>query len=186
MAWLKVEAVLGSSPHDHTYVDRNRHGDDICSHVIVVNEPVSPLLFHFFLDALKMSAGPSLLRAKGLFALADDPDRPVVVHGVQHLVHTIDKLDRWPSDDKRTRLVLIGRDLNVEAMRNILASQGLFKWLQYLTQSQGAHILRLKGILDIKGEEQRCVVQGVMLLAGIALVGIAAAMAFAPGPRSPF
>jgi hypothetical protein len=79
-------------------------------------------MFYFFLDALKMSAGPNLLRAKGLFALSDDPDRPVVVHGVQHLIHPIDKLDRWPSDDKRTRLVVIGRNLNVEAMRAILTS----------------------------------------------------------------
>jgi G3E family GTPase len=42
-----------------------------------------------------------------------------------------------------------------------------FKWLQYITQSQGPDILRLKGILDMKGEDQRFVVQGVhMLLEG--------------------
>ena len=90
--------------------------------MIIVDEPVSPQVFQFFLDALKMGAGTDLLRAKGLFAVSDDPDRPVVVHGVQHLVHAIDRLDRWPSDDKRTRLVVIGRDLNVEAMRGILTS----------------------------------------------------------------
>lgn len=120
LGWLKAEAVLAGEGHVHT--DRNRHGDDIRSYVIIVDEPVSPLIFHFFLDALKMSAGPNLLRAKGLFALSDDPDRPVVVHGVQHLVHPIDKLDRWPSEDKRTRLVVIGRNLNVEAMHGILTS----------------------------------------------------------------
>ena len=68
--------------------------------------------------------------------MSDDPDRPVIVHGVQHLIHSIDTLDRWPSNDKRTRLVVIGRNLNVEAMRAILTSSrpkqravssGLFK-----------------------------------------------------------
>ncbi|MDX2203371.1 MAG: GTP-binding protein [Hyphomicrobiaceae bacterium] len=48
-----------------------------------------------------------------------------------------------------------------------LDADKLFKWLQYMLQSQGADILRLKGILDMKGEEQRFVVQGVhMLLEG--------------------
>ncbi len=122
LGWLKAEQVLGSESHAHAHTDRNRHGDDIRSHVIIVDEPVSPMIFHFFLDALKMSAGPNLLRAKGLFALSDDPDRPVVVHGVQHLIHPIDKLDRWPSDDRRTRLVVIGRNLNVAAMHGILTS----------------------------------------------------------------
>lgn len=123
LAWLRAEAILAAEPHAHGHDDRNRHGDDIRSHVIVAEEPISPLVFHFFLEALRMSAGPDLLRAKGLFALSDDPDRPVVVHGVQHLVHPIDKLDRWPSEDRRTRLVLIGRDLNVERMRSILTAK---------------------------------------------------------------
>jgi G3E family GTPase len=48
-----------------------------------------------------------------------------------------------------------------------LDADKFFKWLQYVTQSQGADILRLKGILDMKGEDQRFVVQGVhMLLEG--------------------
>lgn len=122
LAWLKAEAFLAAEPHEHQHTDRNRHGNDIRSHVIIVDEPIPPLMFHFFLDALKMSAGPDLLRAKGLFALADDPDRPVVVHGVQHLVHPIDKLEGWPSEDRRTRLVVIGRNLNVEAMRRLLST----------------------------------------------------------------
>ena len=34
------------------------------------------------------------------------------MHGVQHLIHPIDKLDHWPSEDRRTRLVFIGRNLD--------------------------------------------------------------------------
>ena len=89
----------------------------------MLDEPVRPLAFFMFLESLKMSAGTDLLRIKGLFALSDDPDRPVVVHGVQHLVHPIDKLERWPSDDKRTKIVVIGRNLNVEAFRDVLEAR---------------------------------------------------------------
>jgi G3E family GTPase len=48
-----------------------------------------------------------------------------------------------------------------------LDADRFFKWLQGVTQAQGPDILRLKGILDMKGEDKRFVVQGVhMLLEG--------------------
>lgn len=136
IAWLKAEQIQAEVEHghshghsnhnhvhhghDHNHFDRTRHGDDIRSHVIFINQPVRPVAFFMFLEALKMSAGTDLLRLKGLFGLSDDPDRPVVVHGVQHVIHPIDKLERWPSDDRRTKIVVIGRNLNIEAFRNIL------------------------------------------------------------------
>lgn len=131
--WIEAERVLAEAGghehghghghnHDHTHADRNRHGDDIRSHVIRLDRPVSRLVFQLFLEALKISAGTDLLRLKGLVALRDDPERPVVVHGVQHLIHPIDRLDRWPSDDNRTRIVIIGRNINVGSFREILES----------------------------------------------------------------
>jgi G3E family GTPase len=119
LAWLKAEALIGSHPHAHA--DGAQRGDGISSYCIVIDEPLPPVVLDFFLDALKIGAGPDLLRIKGLIALADNPDRPVILHGVQHLIHPIDRLDRWPSADRRTRLVLIGRNLNIAAMRNLLA-----------------------------------------------------------------
>jgi G3E family GTPase len=118
LAWLKSDALMGSGEHAHG--DRGHHGDDISSRCLVIDDPIPPVLLDFFLDALRIGAGPDLLRIKGLVALADDPERPVVLHGVQHLIHPIDRLERWPSDDRRTRLVLIGRNLNVAAMRALL------------------------------------------------------------------
>lgn len=137
LAWLKAEAFLGNASHEHAHTDPNRHGDDIRSHVIVVDEPISPATFRFFLEALRLSAGANLLRAKGLFALSDDPDRPVVVHGVQRLVHPIHKLERWPSADRRTRLVLIGRNLNVEAMQSILTASSAKRTIGSSTLGNG-------------------------------------------------
>jgi len=45
-------------------------------------------------------------------ALADDPDRPVVIHGVQHVIHIPAVLPAWPSADHRSRLVLVVKDLD--------------------------------------------------------------------------
>lgn len=133
-AWLQAEQIEAAHHHghdhghghdhehghDHDHLDRNRHGDDIRSHVIYVDEPISRLVFFMFLESLKLNAGTDLLRIKGLFALANDPDHPIVVHGVQHLIHPIDRLEAWPSDDRRTRIVLIGRNLDIDAFKEVL------------------------------------------------------------------
>src|SRR3712207_5132856 len=65
-----------------------------------------------FLDLLRSAHGPKLLRVKGLVALAEDQDRPVVIHGVQHVFHVPAVLPGWPDADRRSRLVLIVKDLD--------------------------------------------------------------------------
>ena len=145
LAWLGAEGVLQDGAHEQTHPgdirndapsnisqhghhgdtgahDPNRHAGGIMSHCIVLDEPITPLMFQDFLDGLKTSAGPDLLRMKGLFRLTDDPERPIVAHGVQRNLYPIDRLEQWPSEDKRTRIVLIGKDLNIDAMCAVLKS----------------------------------------------------------------
>ena len=62
---------------------------------------------------------PSCLRLKGIVKLAEMPDTPVVVHGVQHVFHPTARLERWPDDDHRTRLVFITRDLPERTVREL-------------------------------------------------------------------
>jgi G3E family GTPase len=64
-----------------------------------------------FLDLLRQAHGPRLLRVKGVVALSDDPARPVVIHGVQHVFHPPHRLSAWPDADHRTRIVFIVKDL---------------------------------------------------------------------------
>jgi hypothetical protein len=47
--------------------------------------------------------GDALLRVKGILNVADAAT-PVAVHAVQHLVHAPRHLDRWPDEDRRSRL----------------------------------------------------------------------------------
>lgn len=47
-----------------------------------------------------------VLRVKGILNI-EGSDTPVVVHGVQHLVHPPIYMAAWPDDDRRSHLVFI-------------------------------------------------------------------------------
>jgi G3E family GTPase len=100
MAWL-TEASYGHR-HDH-------HDAEIRTYAIVREEPVRAVTLTLFLEALAEHCGADLLRLKAIVNIAESPDRPAVVHGVQHVFHPPAWLDRWPSDDRRSRLVFIAR-----------------------------------------------------------------------------
>ncbi|MFQ5955061.1 MAG: CobW family GTP-binding protein [Kiloniellales bacterium] len=54
--------------------------------------------------------GEDLLRVKGLLNLAG-VDAPVVIHGVQHLFHQPIPLPAWPTEDRRSLMVFVVRDI---------------------------------------------------------------------------
>ncbi len=64
-----------------------------------------------FLTLLPSAHGAKLLRMKGLVKTTEEPDRPIVLHGVQHVLHPPVMLAGWPDEDRRTRMVFITRDL---------------------------------------------------------------------------
>jgi G3E family GTPase len=109
-------------PHDHEQLDVNRHDDRIRAFCITRERPISWAALSTWLDALATMRGDDLLRLKAIVALSDRPGEPVVVHGVQHLFHPPVLLPRWPSDDHRTRMVFITRDLPREAIEKTLAA----------------------------------------------------------------
>ena len=56
---------------------------------------------------------------KGIVKLAETPANPVVIHGVQHIFHPAVRLPHWPDGDDRTRIVLITRDLDPDAVKRL-------------------------------------------------------------------
>ena len=104
--WLRVERLrtAGKGAHDH-----HHHGAQVESFALVHDAALSPAGLDIFIDLLRASFGAALLRVKGIVKLADDPSRPVVVHGVQHVFHPPARLDAWPDDERTTRLVFITR-----------------------------------------------------------------------------
>jgi G3E family GTPase len=102
-AWLGLDAGAHAPA-------TSRHGQISCF-AILRNEPINAVTLTLFLEALAEHCGADLLRLKGIVNIAENPDRPAVVHGVQHVFHPPIWLDRWPSPDRRSRLVCIGRDI---------------------------------------------------------------------------
>ncbi len=78
------------------------------------DRPLSREGFFAWLDMIARMRGDDLLRVKGIVHLEDDPEHPLVIHGVQHLFHPPETLPAWPSDDRRTRIVFITRGIDAE------------------------------------------------------------------------
>ena len=126
-AWLRAEAH--PSGHDHTHAhhhDVNRHGEDIRAFCLRREEPIPTAAFDVFMDMLWATVGAELLRVKALVCLAEEPDRPLVFHAVQHAIHPATTLEHWPSADRSTRIVFIVKSIappKVEAMLDALIAQ---------------------------------------------------------------
>ena len=126
--WLNAEAVEAAQAHDHAdhdhghhlhdnagthhHHDANRHDAHIRAFCFSSDAPLTPASFDIFIDLLRHTHGPRMLRVKGIVGLADDPTRPVAIHGVQHVFHPPHRLDAWPDADRRTRIVFIVKDLD--------------------------------------------------------------------------
>lgn len=119
--WLALEQALSgdaASKTAHAAVDR--HGDGgILTSSMTFEDPIAAKDLDAFFLVLKAAASIRLLRLKGLICLEDDPERPLVVHCVQHTVHPPKRLDAWPSDDRRSRIVAITHDIDPKALRQL-------------------------------------------------------------------
>lgn len=107
--WLGADALAEESPPG---LDVNRHDASIRAVCLTSEKPVPRPAFEMFLDLLRSGHGPKILRLKGIVALADDPERPLVVHGVQHVIHAPLALPAWPDPDRTSRLVVILSELD--------------------------------------------------------------------------
>jgi G3E family GTPase len=120
--WLAAEAYAASGhhrEHDHHHHDVNRHDERIRAFAFASEAAIPASMLEMFLDLLRSLHGPNLLRLKGIVKLAETPDSPVVIHGVQHIFHPSVRLPGWPDDDRRTRIVLIARDLDPATIRRL-------------------------------------------------------------------
>ena len=125
--WLQDEAVAAQHDDEHHHHDEdghdvNRHDERIHAFCITRDRPISWTALSGWLDALATMRGDDLLRLKAIVAIADRPDQPVVLHGVQHLFHPPVLLPAWPDADRRTRIVFITRDLPQAMIEESLAA----------------------------------------------------------------
>ena len=106
--------------HHHHHHDANRHGADIRSFGIVHDRPIDPMALEMFIDLLRSAHGEKLLRMKAVVAMSDRPERPLILHGVQNVFHTPQRLAAWPDpNDRRTRMVIITKGLEEAFVRDL-------------------------------------------------------------------
>lgn len=99
-----------------------RHTAGLASIVIEREAPIPALALTLWLQGLAEHAGARLLRLKGLVALAEQPDRPAVLHAIQHMVHPLEWLEAWPGADRTSRIVLIGERIPRHFPARLLAA----------------------------------------------------------------
>lgn len=113
-AWFAEETAVADA-HEH-----HRHSGDISSFCLVREAPLHGVTLALLLCALAENCGVDLLRMKGIVNVLEDPQCPAVIHGVQHVYHAPVWLPRWPSADRRTRMVFIGRNIRVSWVRTLI------------------------------------------------------------------
>ncbi len=102
--------------HHHHHHDINRHNESIQAFSLIIDEPVSSSAFVLAMQMLISSQGKDLLRIKGIVALKENPECPIILHGVQHVFHEPMELESWPCEDRRTRLVFITRGIEKQTI----------------------------------------------------------------------
>src|SRR5262249_2253101 len=88
-------------------VDPHPHHDGIQAHSFVFEDQLDWTAFAVWLTMLLASRGEDVLRVKGLLDVGGSG--PVVLNGVQHVVHPPGPLDALPADYRRRLLVPVGR-----------------------------------------------------------------------------
>ncbi|MEM7188418.1 MAG: GTP-binding protein [Pseudomonadota bacterium] len=100
---LLVEPDFLTSGHHH------HHDDDITSISLVSAEPLDMEKFHEWFGELLRTKGQDILRSKGILDLKGEDSR-YVMQGV-HMLMDGAPMGSWPSEDRCSRLVFIGRNL---------------------------------------------------------------------------
>jgi G3E family GTPase len=132
--WLANEAVEAAEgaehdhphahghEHPHVHSHANRHDSKIRMFSVAAETPIPMATLELFLELLRSAHGPKLLRMKGIVQIAEEPEQPVVLHMVQHVLHPPARLASWPSGDRRSRLVFVTYDLDPSVVRRLLAA----------------------------------------------------------------
>jgi G3E family GTPase len=102
------------------------HGQGVRTASLVFDRPLNWIVLGTWMSMLLHRHGDGLLRLKCLLNI-EGSDLPTVVHGVHRLVHPPVHLDAWPTEDRRSRLVLIG---DIPAQDALQASLERFLALQ--------------------------------------------------------
>jgi G3E family GTPase len=116
---VEPELLLRGAEHDLERLptspsEEPDHLHEIHAVCLVLDEEVDWVAFGIWLTMLLQARGADVLRVKGL--LDTGGEGPLLVNCVQHAVHPPVHLDAWPDENRRSRLVVIGRGFTGEEL----------------------------------------------------------------------
>lgn len=104
-----VDSALGTKRHDLS----------ITSFCISIPGAFDWSAFALWLTMLLHAHGDKVLRVKGILNIADS-STPLLINGVQHLMHKPAHLAAWPDEERSSELVFIVSGLDPQMIRNSL------------------------------------------------------------------
>jgi G3E family GTPase len=107
-------------PRELDFDEAPSHDHELHALCLTFDVPLDWTAFGIWLTMLLQARGEDVLRVKGLLDVG--ADGPVLVNGVQHVVHPPEHLPEWPDDDRRSRLVFIGRGFTRDELERSLAA----------------------------------------------------------------
>jgi G3E family GTPase len=125
-SWLAIEGVERAEKAKHHHHNGHHHSHDVSRHDAHIrsfafrdSRAISMQGLELFLELLTSYHGPNMLRMKGIILVSDDPNRPLAIHGVQHVMHPPVRLQSWPDGKPESRLVFIVKDIEKAAIENL-------------------------------------------------------------------
>ncbi len=118
----------GPRPADSAPLTDGQHIGETRSVALTFEQPLDWAAFSVWLSMLLYAHGEDVLRVKGLLNVGEAG--PVVLNGVQHIIHAPEHLPQWPDTDRRSHLILILQGIeprqivqSLQAFQHLLGAQ---------------------------------------------------------------
>ncbi|RSK49218.1 CobW family GTP-binding protein [Bacillus canaveralius] len=94
--------------------NKSHYSSNIKSISFTFKRPLDWTAFGLWLSALLHANGEKIMRVKGLLDVGEKG--PIVLNGVQHIIHPPDHLHAWPEESNQSHLIFILRDIDPNAI----------------------------------------------------------------------
>lgn len=118
----KEAGIVHTGKQDKHDGIQGHHISNIRTVSFMFDQPLDWTAFGLWLSMLLHARGEDVLRVKGLINVGEKG--PVVLNGVQHIIHPPTHLQDWPDEDRRSRMIFITNGIEADdILRSLRAFQ---------------------------------------------------------------